>query len=356
MREQSRDALRRSGVRTRPPFLAAVTVTVVAIVGVVAGLAGCGKDPRPAVVLYCSLDEVYAEPVLRRFQERTGIEVRALYDSEATKTVGLAARLVAERARPQADVFWNSEILRTLSLASQGVLEPYRSPSAADVPDRWKDPHGLWTGFAARARVLVYDPGRVAAAEAPRSLTELALPRWKGQVGIARPQFGTTSTHLVALFLAWGPARAEAFCRALRGNDVRLLAGNSTVVDMVARGELLVGLTDTDDVWSALDEGKKVAMVEPDADGEGTLVIPNTLALVRGAPHPESARRLIDYLLSREVEAELARSRSRQMPVRDVECPAGVRRIGDVRALAVDAAALPAALDRWAPLLDEIFQ
>jgi len=85
-------------------------------------LAGCSHHPHPQAVVYAAQDQVYSEPILREFERRTGIRVRAVYDSEAVKTVGLANRLLAEKNHPQADLFWGNEELRTRQLAAQGVF------------------------------------------------------------------------------------------------------------------------------------------------------------------------------------------------------------------------------------------
>ena len=89
---------------------------------------------------------------------------------------------------------------------------------------------------------------------------------------------------------------------------------------MVARGDVLVGLTDTDDVNVALEAKQPVAMVLPDRDGIGVPVMPNMVSLVAGAPHPEEGKRLIDYLLSPEVERKLAESDAVQIPLHPA-CP-----------------------------------
>ena len=83
------------------------------------------------VVVYTSVDQVYSEPVFRDFEKETGIHVLPVYDVEATKTTGLVNRLIAEKARPQADVFWSGEFSQTIVLKNESVLAPYQSPSAA---------------------------------------------------------------------------------------------------------------------------------------------------------------------------------------------------------------------------------
>ena len=151
--------------------------------------------------------------------------------------------------------------------------------------------------------------------EAPRSVFDLADPRWKGQVAIADPRFGSTSFHVAALYAELGDQRMDDFFGRLKANDVKIVDGNSVVRDMVARGEVSVGLTDTDDVNVALEARQPVAMVLPDRDGIGVPVMPNMVSLIANAPHPDEARRLIDYLLSPDVERALAESEAVQIPL-----------------------------------------
>ncbi len=278
--------------------------------------AGCARNDQDAVVVYCALDQMYAEPILRRFEAETDVRVLCVYDAESVKTTGLVNRLLAEGPRPQADVFWNNEVCQTIRLKAAGRLTPYRSKYFDSIPPEYRDADGYWCGFAARARVLIYNRNRVAAADAPRSIFDLAQPRWRGKVAIAYPLFGTTYTHVAALFAALGPKRTLSLLRSWAANDVKWVDGNATVKNMVGAGELFVGLTDTDDANAAIEDGQPIAMVFPDADGLGTLVLPNTVALIKGGPHPANGKKLIDFLLRPEVETALAASRSAQIPLR----------------------------------------
>lgn len=300
-------------------------------------LAACGGD-APSVVVYTSVDPVYARAIFDAFGEETGIAVRPVFDTEAAKTLGLVHRLVAERDAPQADVFWNGECARTALLDRKGVLEPYRSPSAEDIPAAWRDARGAWTGFGARARVIVYNTDRVK--EPPESLEALCTPAWRGRFAMANPLFGTTAAHVAALAQVLGEEEALSLLRRLKDNGARLVGGNSHVRDLVASGACDAGLTDTDDVWIGKLRGDPIDMVYP----AGTLAVPNSVALVRGAPRPAEARRFIDFLLRPETEALLAKGRSRQMPVRPgIEVPDGVKRLDELRTLTVEWSGLAAA-------------
>ena len=290
------------------------------------------------VVVYTALDQIYSEPLLERFERETGIRVLPVYDTEANKTVGLVNRLIAEKARPRCDVFWNNEIARTLVLKQKGVLSAYSSSEAADIPTHYKDPEHFWTGFAARARILIVNTDLVPENERPSGMRDLCDPKWKGKTVIATPLFGTTSTHTAALFAKLGPEKAKKYFHDLKGNDVIIAAGNAMVRDMVARGEAHFGWTDTDDANGAIEDGKPVKIIVPDQkEGEiGVPVIPNTVSLIEEAPHPEEGKKLIDFLLSHDTEEYLAQCRSAQIPVREgVSIPPNVLKIEKLRVMDV---------------------
>ena len=239
---------------------------------------GCGGN-RPVVVVYAAQDRVYAEPLLRGFGEQQGVDVRTVYDNEATKTTGLANRLLAEAARPQADLWWSNEELRTRLLVRSGHL-------GSD-----------WIAFGRRERVLVVAAGTNGVPlPANPGLATLTNAAFRGRVAMAYPLFGTTATHLALLRERWGAAAWEAWCRALQANRPLLVDGNSVVVQRVARGDALVGLTDSDDVASAIREGLAVRAVALPPDD--ALVIPNTVAIVKGATHEDAARRVAAFVRS----------------------------------------------------------
>ena len=273
---------------------------------------GCKKEAggaRGEVVLYTSVDEPVARPIIQRFEQVSGLRVIVRTDTEATKSVGLADKLEAEKDNPQADVWWGNEIFHTIRLADRGVLAGYESPSAGRIPAMYKDPQGRWAATALRARVIARTtaaPGSESAARAA-SILDLVKPELKGKVCMAFPRVGTTSGHMAALYTLWGPAKAEQFFRDLKANHVKLLGGNAVVAEYVGQGQMWAGLTDNDDVDSARREGGKLEMVLPDQgdDQIGTLTIPCTVGLVAGCKRPDAGKKLVDFLLSQEVEKSL---------------------------------------------------
>ena len=295
-------------------------VFVILTAFVILGQHGGGEKER-AVVVYTSVDQVYSEPVLEALEKETGIRVLPVYDVEATKTTGLVNRLIAEKARPQADVFWSGEFSQTIVLKNESVLAPYESPSAADIPAQFRDAAGYWTGFGGRARVFIVNTDLLAPSQYPDSVFDLLDDQYAASsAGIALPMFGTTATHAAALYSHLGNDKARELFTSVNRRGVRVVDGNSVVRDKVVDGELAFGLTDTDDACGPVESGKNVTIVIPDqGEGQmGTLVIPNTVALIAGGPHPEEGRVFMDYLLDRQREADMVASGWIQIPVRDI--------------------------------------
>lgn len=305
-------------------------------------VAGCQRPAVPQrVVLYCAQDREYAEGLLADFTRQTGIMVDLRGDTEANKSVGLVTALLREKEQPRADVLWNNEPLGTLRLASAGVLAEYTSPAAAAFPAWTRQPG--WQAFAARARVIIVNR-RVPQEQRPKTVAELAQPRWRGKAAMAKPLFGTTATHFVCLYADLGPERArELFARL--AEHVTVLPGNRDVAEAVAAGRFDIGLTDTDDAVVLIRHGQPVDILYPDQDGQGTLFLPNTLALIRGGPNPAGGKALIDFLLRPETERLLAEGPSAQLPLNpNVQAKLEIPTPAQVKAWAPD---FHKAAERW---------
>ncbi|MBI2993724.1 MAG: substrate-binding domain-containing protein [Gammaproteobacteria bacterium] len=326
---------------------------VVVLAGVIAAVLWRVLAPSSAhtVVVYVSHDQVFSEPILNDFQRDTGILIKAVYDTEETKSAGVMNRLIAEKANPQADVYWANEPIRAEVLRLRGVARSYRSPSAAGIPAQFRNADGYWTGFSARARILIVHRGL---RDKPRSIQAYTDPRFNGRAVIANPLFGTTTAHIAALFNAWGDDRVEVFLDAMRRNGVHISSSNGESADQVARGAFDFALVDSDDVYSRERQGQPVEGIYPDQEGggPGCFIVPNAVLLIKDGPHPAAGKKLIDYLLSRETERKLAFSDAAQIPLHPgVETPADVRRLETLNVMQVDYAAVAARMQAFQPWL-----
>jgi iron(III) transport system substrate-binding protein len=134
------------------------------------------------------------------------------------------------------------------------------------------------------------------------SFQDLTNAAYRGRLALAYPLFGTTATHFLALRQHWGESNWMTWCRALAANQPFIVDGNSVAVQFVTRGESALALTDSDDIAAAVREGASLRGLPLSSD---SLLVPNTVAVIRDAPRPEAAQRLFDYLRSPAVAEKL---------------------------------------------------
>jgi iron(III) transport system substrate-binding protein len=267
-------------------------------------LTGCQARATRRVVLYCSVDDVYARPIVRDISERTGIAVEAVYDVEAAKTAGLANRIRAEASRPRGDIFWSSALLQTLLLQREGLLQPHASTSARDIAPALRNPSGAWHAIGTRQRVLVFHNS---VSDPAQKLDDLLLPRFKNKIAISNPQFGTASDWCAALGARLGTDKTLQFFRALKKNGVQVLAGNSVVAERVAAGEVLVGVTDADDFAARHKQSPDIRLARVHRPLSINAVrVPGSAAILKNAPHLENAKVVLDALLDARTERQLS--------------------------------------------------
>jgi iron(III) transport system substrate-binding protein len=279
---------------TRRGVLSSVLCLALTLLGAV----GCAEEADTEVVLYTSVDQPIAAKAVAAFERaHPGVRVRLVTDSEAMKSVGLAEKLRAEKANPIAHVWWGNEVFHTIALANEGYFEPLAGDEVNQIEPQFKDGQLRWAGCGLRARVLAVSES---AGPTAGSLQDLADSRFKGRVALARPLAGTTGGHVAALYAFWGEQKADAFFASLKANGAILLGSNSEVARQVGNGNLLLGLTDNDDVFNVQRAGGELWQVVPDQSdtGIGTLAIPTTVALVKRDASPSTAKQLAAFLLS----------------------------------------------------------
>lgn len=268
-----------------------------------------GSNPNQ-IVLYTSIDQPIARKIIDAFEKQSGLSVKIVTDTEATRSVGIAERLRAEQARPLAEVWWGNEVFNTVRLAEEGFFEKLDFDVLEQVDPKFVDAEKRWAGVGLRVRVVArHKPKGMEIKLGPIHLWDFTSPDWKGQLVMARPTAGTTGSQVAALYALWGEEKADAFFRALHENEVALVGGNSVVVQEVSAGRFVWGLTDNDDIAAMISQGGELIEMIPDqtpAEGEseslGTLAIPTTVALVKRDAVSENAKKLAAFLLSKETE------------------------------------------------------
>jgi iron(III) transport system substrate-binding protein len=321
------------------------------------GFSTCSRDDAAdRVVVYSSVDRVFAEPVLRRASEALGLDVVGVYDTEEAKGTGLVARIVARKDSPDGDLFWSGDPGRAEQVERAGATEPLVIAAAATIAPRFRDQDSHWIGFSARLRVLLVNDAAAAGTPAPTSILDLADPAVAKQVALANPLFGTTSYHAAALAEALGDEKLFEWLSRLRDHGARFAASNGEVKRLVVDGRAAFGLTDSDDAAEAIASGAAVRVVlldQHEAGGAalGTLVLPNTLSRLRGGPNQNGATRVAEFLLGAEVAAMLGQSCGQVSLIPGVDSPGATVQLADLRAMAVDPAACGARLESLLPRL-----
>ena len=285
------------------------------------GLAGCAAQAGPSgpdyapdesrrLVVYTSHKEEVWWPIVKEFEERTGIWVDVVYGA----TSELLERLSQEEKAPQADVMFGggAESLETY----RDCFIPYACTGADHVLARFRSSDDIWTPFSALPVVLVYntklvEPGQVA------RWSDLLAPALKGRIAFTDPAVsGSSFTGLLTMLSALDGDRDDAIRRFAENLGGMELDDSGEVLSAVARGDFLVGITLEESALKRMAEGLDIAMVYP---GDGTSCVPDGSALVRGAPHPDNARLFLDFTASCEVQELLVSQFCRRSVRDDVE-------------------------------------
>ena len=268
-------------------------MTTVIVAGVMLFLATVpvfGAD----MILYSGRKEKAIKPVADAFTAKTGITIAL----KTGKTSGLANTLLLEKRRPRADVFIATVGGVMEILAEKGVLSSYSSLATERLPAEFKSASGHWAGISGRARIIIYNTELVATDDVPQSVFELVDPKWQGKVAVAGTRERTTLSWASWLVHERGKDSIQKYFQQLGLNGLTILSDNSEVWRGVGRGEFVIGLTNSPNSHLAVKAGLPVGEVYPDQDTIGTLVNLNAIAVVQGAPHPEKAKRFVDFVLS----------------------------------------------------------
>ncbi len=311
------------------------------------------SSKKREVTIYVSEDRVFSEPILKEFEKRSGIKVHALYDSEESKSTGIMNRIITEKNNPQADLYWANEPIRAEVLRKKGLLAQYKSPNAKDIAKEFKNQDGYWCGFSARVRLFI---ARDDLNGSLKSIFDYTNPKYSKKCVIANPLFGTTTSHIAALFVKLGDRRAKEFLDELKRNRVVISSSNGESADFVADKKFDFALVDSDDAISRLREKKGVKLIYPDQKEEelGVFVVPNVLMLLKGYRDKREAKELYDFLISKESEAMLAKANCAQIPLhKGVKGPKDLKDISRLKVMRVDYSKVADKLIEITPLLRE---
>lgn len=234
------------------------TTLLTLLIAAIALLAGAcspaeGRTTKPrneaaskTLTVYSGRSEKLILPLIRRFEQETGVTVAVRYGD----TAELAATILEEGRRSPADVFISQDAAALGALAGAGMLRALPADVLDRVPGRYRAPDGTWVGLSGRARTIVYNRDRIDPSSLPLSLEQVADPRHRGRFGIA-PTNSSLQAHLAAHRVLEGEAASRALLAAMTANDPRRYANNSAIVAAVIAGEIDFGLVNHYYLWQA---------------------------------------------------------------------------------------------------------
>ena len=312
-------------------------------------LSGCGRNPASRteyappeenrLVIYTSHKQEVYRPILREFEERTGIWVEVVSGG----TNELLDRIARERSAPKADVMFGGGV-ENLE-AHEDSFCPYRCADGESVSPLYRQESDVWTPFSALPLVLIYNT-KLVDPELLHSWADLARPEFAGRIAFADPWVsGSSYTALVTWMYARGEDALETLAAAL---EYRQLDSSGEVLTAVADGSCLVGITLEETALQHIAAGADLAVVYP---RDGTSCVPDGTAIIRDAPHMENARRFVDFTLSYEVQKLLGDRFYRRSVRTDLPLPQSLPPMGRITLLGYDipqaAADREELLDRW---------
>lgn len=309
---------------------------------------------RHVVVVYTPTQTHFFADINHLFETlHPDIQVQTVHAS----TTQLEERIHAEKDRPIGDVMFAGDLATYLQLKKCELIQPVEMSLSERLPAGMKDPDRTWYAVYELPGVIFYNDTLVDADRAPKDWEDLVRPEWKDAVLIRNPtQSGVARAFYMALIAAWGEARAFDFFRQLdRQMERNYAASNDKLMAAIVRGEAKISIMNEADIWIARNEKKYPLAVSYPASG--AFVTPEPVAMIAGAPHPEAARKYMEFLMDFPA-LELAATRYYKRPARTdypkQKLPAEIQR--PVKALPVDWLAIgdqgTAWLQKWS---DEVW-
>jgi iron(III) transport system substrate-binding protein len=256
------------------------------------------------LVVYSGRSETLIGPVLKKFQEKTGIQLDVRYN----KTAALATQVLAEGKETPADVmlFQESGYLEVLSKAK--LLQQLDTKLLKQVSPHFQDQNGYWIGTSGRARVLVYNTNNVKKEELPKSLKDLTEHKWQGRMGWA-PENASFQAHVSALQHLWNQNKTETWLKAVKAQNPVTYANNAAQVKAVASGEIAAAWVNHYYLHQLKQQDPSLTAAnyhfQTPHDAGNILMIAGA-AIHKESKNTEQAKQLLNYLVSEPTQTYFA--------------------------------------------------
>jgi iron(III) transport system substrate-binding protein len=277
-------------------------------------LAGCGGSSNSSITVYNGQHQELTKALVDAFEKESGMSVRL----RSSDSLVLANQIDQEGDSSPADVFIAENSPELVTLEEKGLLAPLSESIRNQVPARVQSPDGRWAGIALRPVGLVYDPAKVAASELPRSILDLADPRWKGKVALA-PTDSDFPPVVGAVIATRGKKAAADWLAGLKRN-AKVYQDYEGALAAVNRGDVDVSVINQYYWYRLQRELGKRAMKSKlhyfAAPDPGSIANVSGAAVLASSDKRDEAERFVRFLVGPTGQRILARSDDYEYPVR----------------------------------------
>ena len=291
-------------------------------------------DRQNSITIYSGRNERLVGPILNRFAEETGINVRIRYGD----TSELAATILEEGNNSPADVFFAQDAGALGALAKVGKLRKLGQEILASVDKKFESPSGEWVGVSGRARVLAYNTQIVQETELPDTVLGLTDAKWKGKIGWA-PTNGSFQAFVTALRITEGNEGAKRWLEGMKRNEPKVYSDNISIVDAVGKGEVSIGLVNHYYLYQFMSQRGSSFPVRnyyPRAGGPGAMINVAGAGILNTSKSPQLAERFIRFLLGQEAQSFFSEETSEYPLARGVSAKPELPPLAQIKAPDID--------------------
>jgi iron(III) transport system substrate-binding protein len=300
-------------IRTRR--IGGLVATLAITVGLLAGCGSSSTGSGQSITLYNGQHEQTTDSLVTGFEKATGIKVNVRNDDEDT----LADEIVTEGSHSPADVIYTENSPALEYLQNKGLLAPVDPSTLARTPSRYNSPQGDWLGVSARVSVLIYNPSLISASQLPRTVAELADPKYEGKLAFAA---GETDFQPIVTSYArsYGQAAALKWLEAIKTNAAsHVYPDNETIADEVNRGAAAFGVVNQY-YWyrmraelGASNVQSKITYFAP--RDPGYVLDVSSAGILKSSKHKADAEKLLAFIVSKQGQEIIAHSISFEYPI-----------------------------------------
>ena len=258
------------------------------------------EDKR--LLIYTSHKEELWKPIVKEFEERTGIWVEVV--SGGTNL--LLEEIAEKKGEVDADLFFGGGV-ESLNAFSDYFI-PYEAKGIEEVDPQFRSATDVWTPFSALPVVLIYNE-KLLSPEELGSWKDVLAPKYKGKIAMANPAYSASAfTGLLSFEKAVqqetdstedSDGDKEILPRIAKQLDGKEYTDSGEVPEAVADGSKLVGITLEETALKYMAKGENIGIVYPK---EGTTVVPDAGAILKGAKHLENAQKFLDFSISKDCQ------------------------------------------------------